>query len=133
MDTINAGPGADLILWDPDDAAVSGGTGTDTLSVRDSDLDLAAFGGTIDGIEVVDMSNGEASTTVLDVSDVLDLSDTDVLTVLGDADDSLDAGAGWTGGDVNAEQLEVFTQDFSGTLATLLVEPDVQTNPDLVA
>ena len=101
--------------------------------MRESDLDLAASAGEINGIEAVDMSGGEASTTVLTTSDILDLSDTDDLTVLGDADDGLDAGAGWTDGGSNAAGLQVFAQDVGGTLATLLVEPDVQANPDLVA
>jgi hypothetical protein len=57
---------------------------------------------------------------------------TDDLTVLGDANDSLDAGPGWTPDD-HSNGLQVFTQDVGGTLATLLVEPDVQTNADLVA
>jgi hypothetical protein len=81
----------------------------------------------------VDMSPGEdSSTTTLAASDVLDLSDTDDLTVLGDPDDALDAGAGWTDGGI-ADGLQVFTQDVGGTLATLVVDPDVQTNADLVA
>jgi hypothetical protein len=29
--------------------------------------------------------------------------------------------------------LQVFTQDLGGTLATLLVDPDVQVDPDVVA
>jgi hypothetical protein len=29
--------------------------------------------------------------------------------------------------------LQAFTQDLGGTLATLLVDPDVQVNPDAVA
>ena len=132
-DLIDADRGNDIVIWDPTDAEVLGGAGIDSLRVSEGDLDLSALGGSITGIEVVDMSSGqEPSTTTLAASDVLDLSDTDDLTVLGDANDSLDAGAGWTDGGV-ADGLQVFTQDVGGTLATLLVDPDVQTNPDLVA
>jgi hypothetical protein len=121
------------VIWDPDDAEVLGGSGIDTLRVRE-DFDLTAFGGDISGVEVVNMRGGEEpSTTLLAASDVLDLSDFDDLTVLGDADDRLDAGAGWTGGGIDADGFQVFTQDVGGTLATLLVDPDVQTNADLVA
>jgi hypothetical protein len=74
----------------------------------------------------------EPSTTTLAASDVLDLSGTDELTILGDANDRLDAGAGWTDGGI-ADGLQVYTQDVGGTLATLLVGPDVQTNADLIA
>ena len=79
------------------------------------------------------MRGGEASTTVLSASDVLDVSDTDALTVLGDAGDSLSAGPGWTDGGTDVAGLQTFTQDVGGTMATLLVQPDVQTNPDVVA
>ena len=112
---------------------MAGGTGIDTLRVSEGDLDLSGLGGTLTGIEVLDMGGGEASTTVLTASDLLDLSDTDELTILGDADDSLDAGAGWSEGGTSPAGLQVFTQDVGGMLATLLVEPDVQANPDLVA
>jgi hypothetical protein len=91
------------------------------------------LGGALAGIELVDMSGGAASTTVLAASDVLDLSDTGELTVLGDSNDSLDAGSGWTDGGADPAGLQAFTQDVGGTLATLLVEPDLQTNPDVLA
>jgi hypothetical protein len=97
------------------------------------DFDLANFAGNITGIEIVDMSGGEASTTMLTASDVLDVSDTDELAVLGDSEDSLNAGVGWTDSGTNAAGSQVFTQDVGGAVATLLVEPGVQTNPDGVA
>jgi hypothetical protein len=36
-------------------------------------------------------------------------------------DDSLEAGAGWAHGGINADGLRIFTQDVGGTVATLLV------------
>jgi hypothetical protein len=107
--------------------------GTDTLRLPKGDFDLPDFAGDITDIEVVDMRGGEASTAVLSASNVLDPSDIDELTVLGGADDSLEAGAGWTGGGINADGLHGFTQDVGGAVATLLVDPDVPTNRDLVA
>ncbi len=44
---------------------------------------------------------------------------------------SMPAPAGPTA--ASPDGFQVFTQDVGGTLATLLVDPDVQTNPDLVA
>ncbi len=124
-DAIDAGDGNDLIVWDALDAGLAGGTGFDILGVGQGDLDLSAAGGAITGIELVDMRGGEASTTVLSASDVLDVSDTDALTVLGDAGDSLSAGPGWTDGGTDVAGLQTFTQDVGGTMATLLVQPDV--------
>jgi hypothetical protein len=132
-DIIDAGRGDDVIFWDPDDAEVAGGVGNDTLRVRDDDLDLSAFGGTLEGIEVVDMSKGGPSTTALTASDLLDLSDTGELMVLGDSDDSLDAGAVWNDAGIDAEGLQLLTQDVGGTMATLLIDLDMQVNPDVVA
>ena len=43
------------------------------------------------------------------------------------------AGPGWTESSADAGDLQVFTQDVGGALATLLVDPEVQTNTDLVA
>jgi hypothetical protein len=99
------------------------------LRVRDDDFDLSAFNGTVEGIEVVNMNGREPSATVLTASDVLDLSDTDALTILGDSDDRLEAGGGWNDGGTDSGGLQVFTQDLGGTLATLLVDPDVPSTP----
>jgi Ca2+-binding RTX toxin-like protein len=132
-DMIDAGGGNDLIVWDPLDAGLAGGAGFDILGVGQGDLDLSASGGALSGIEMMDMRGGEASTAVLTATDVLEVSDSDALTVLGDAGDSLAAGPGWADGGTDAAGLRVFTQDVSGTMATLVVQPDVQTNPEVVA
>ena len=104
-DLIDGGEGNDIVIWDPNDAAVAGGTGIDNLAVQAGEFDLADFAGDITGIEIVDMSGAEASTTMLTASDVLDVSDTDELAVLGDSDDSLGAGVGWTAGGTNARRV----------------------------
>jgi Ca2+-binding RTX toxin-like protein len=132
-DALRGRAGDDAVLWDPADAEVLGDAGLDTLLVQSSPFDVLTFGGDVRGFEVVDMSGGGASATVLSASDVLDISDTDELTVLGDADDSLDAGSGWTDGGLDAEGLQVYTQNVGDVMATLLVHPDVQTNLDIVA
>lgn len=119
---------------------IAGGSGTDTLKVSDGNqsvnADLTTFTGTITGIEIIDLLFSESEqpdTLTLSAQDVLDISDTDTLTVLGGANDSLNAGTGWTDGGFDGNGNHVFTQSVSAVLATLVVDPDVTLNVDIIA
>jgi hypothetical protein len=121
-------------VWDPADTILDGGSGNDTLRVDSGNADLTAFAGTLSGIEQIDLqSDTGANTVTLSAQDVLDASDTDTLTVLGDNGDSLNAGTGWTDGGFDGNGNHVFTQSVSMVLATLVVDPDVTLNVDIIA
>ena len=133
-DTLNGDAGDDILVWDSADATIDGGSGSDTLRTDGGDVDLTTFAGTISGIEVIDLeADAGANALTLTALDVLDLSDTDTLTVLGDAGDSVNASAGWTDGGFDDSGNHVYTQMVGPSLATLLVDPDVSVNPDILA
>ena len=132
-DTLDAANGDDVLIWDLADLVIDGGNGDDTLRVAGGDADLTTFGGTIQGIERVDMeADAGPNSLTLDIQDVLDLSDTDILTVLGDAGDSVNAGTGWADGGLDGDGNRIFTQWSGGDLATLLIDPDVNVNTDIL-
>ena len=121
--------GDDILVWDANNSKMDGGAGSDTLRVDSGDVDLAAFGGTIEGLERIDMeADAGANSLSLTLTDVLDISDTDVLTVLGDAGDSVDAGTGWTDGGI-AGAYHVYTQGS----ATLNLDTDLSVNLDIAS
>ena len=127
-DSLNGGAGNDILVWHKPDATIDGGTGTDTLRVDSGNVNLTTFGGTITGIEKIDLeADAGANSVTLSMSDVLDISDNDILTVLGDAGDSVDAGTGWTDGGISGG-FHTYTQG----LATLLVDTDITVNLDIV-
>ncbi len=140
-DTLDGGAGADdlegdggndILVWDPADTSIDGDSGTDTLRVDSGDVDLTSFGGSIDGIEQIDLeADTGANTVTLSAQDVLDMSDTDTLTILGDGGDSVEAGSGWTDGGFDGNGNHIYTQDVSGDLATLLLDPDITPNADI--
>ncbi len=142
-DTLDGGAGADdldgdggndILVWDAADTSIDGDSGTDTLRVDSGDVDLTSFGGSIDGIEQIDLeADTGANTVTLSAQDVLDMSDTETVTVLGDNTDSVEAGSGWTDGGFDGNGNRIYTQDVSGDLATLLLDPDITPNPDITA
>ena len=90
---------------------------------------MTAFGGTIQGIDRIDLqSDAGANGVTLSAADVLSMSDGGSLTIDGDAGDSVDAGSGWTDGGI-ADGYHTYTQG----AATLLVDTDVSVNPDILA
>ena len=81
-DALYGETGNDILLWDSIDLAIDGGLGTDTLRVDAGDADLTGFGGTVTGIENIDLATDiGANTLSLSAQDVLDLSDTDSISV----------------------------------------------------
>lgn len=131
-DNLSGGGGDDVLVWDFDNINIDGGGGDDTLRVDSGDADIASFGGTITGIENVDLAtDAGANTLTLTTQDVLDMSGTDTLTVSGDALDSLDAGTGWTDGGVSGGN-HIYTQAIGPDTATLVVDTDVTVNANIL-
>ncbi len=131
-DDLDGDDGNDILVWDPADTAIAGDSGTDTLRVDSGDVDLTSFGGTIEGIDEIDLeADTGANTVTLAAQDVLDMSDADTLTILGDGGDSVEAGSGWTDGGFDGNGNHIYTQDVSGDLATLLLDPDITPNADI--
>jgi hypothetical protein len=132
-DDLNAGAGDDILVWDAEDLALDGASGTDTLRVANGDVDLSAFAGTLAGIEQIDLSSDAgANSASLSAMDVLDISDTDIVTILGDSTDTVDAGTGWAYGGFDGAGNHIYTQTVGLSLATLLVDPDMSANPDIL-
>ena len=127
VDTLDGGAGVDILIWDSADSSIDGGTGTDTLLIDSGDVDLISFGGTIAGLEVIDLQTDTGANAItLTAADVLNMSDTDILTIDGDSGDSIDAGSGWTDAGVS-DGYHVYTQG----LATLNVDIDMTVNVDI--
>ncbi|MCH9052990.1 MAG: cadherin-like domain-containing protein [Proteobacteria bacterium] len=132
-DTLFGGAGDDILIWDSLDATIDGGGGTDTLDARGADIDITAFGGVITGIEVIDLSKPGADTLTLSAQDILDMSDSNTVTVTGGSPDTVEAGTGWTDAGFDGSGNHIYTQDIGGTLATLLLDPDIAPNADIIA
>jgi hypothetical protein len=133
IDSLSGGAGADILVWDAADSTIDGGGSTDTLLVDSGNVDLTTFGGTITGIEQIDLgSDVGANAVTLTAQDVLDTSDTDTLTIIGgDANDSVAAGTGWTDGGFDGGGNHIYTQMVGPSLATLFVDPDMSVNTDI--
>jgi Ca2+-binding RTX toxin-like protein len=99
-DVVYAGAGDDLIGTDDVMEAIDGEAGVDTLQIAAglTRLDLAGrAGNTLNGIEVLDLGNGEATTLVVAPDDVRALSPfAQVLRIEGEAGDTVEIGPGWT-------------------------------------
>jgi hypothetical protein len=125
-DTLIGGLGDDTLVWDPADASVQGGEGTDTLRVDGAGVTLNLIGvldSLITGVEKIDLTGSGNNTLTLALSDVLAISDTDVLQIDGDTGDVVNAGSGWTDGG-EAGGYHTYTQG----LATLLIETGITQN-----
>jgi Ca2+-binding RTX toxin-like protein len=132
-DSLDAGAGEDTLVWNAADRMIDGGGGIDTLRVASGNVDLPTFAGAIAGIERIDLtSDAGANAVTLTAQDVLDISDTDIVTLLGDSTDSIAAGTGWTDGGVDSSGHHIYSQMVGPSLATLLVDPDMLVNPDIL-
>ena len=123
------GDGGDdtIAVADLDFQQVDGGTGSDTLELTESglNLDLANFHDTIDGIETIDLTGSGDNTLMLTLLDLLSLSDTtDTFTVDGNGGDRVSGLMdGWTDTGIVGDY-RIFTN--SGT--TLRVDRTVSTD-----
>ena len=133
-DRLDGGLGNDVLVFDPLDISIAGKNGADTLRVDTGNVDLTAFGGTMSGIEVVDLqSDAGANTVTLTAQAVLDVTDNgDTLTIAGDGGDSLDASNGWSYGGVDGGGNHIYTQAVGPKTATLVVDPDIAVNANIL-
>ena len=127
-DDLIGGGGADIFVWDFADISIDGGGNSDTLRVDSGDADITSFGGTISGIDQIDLeSDTDANVLTLTYQDVLDMTDNaDTLTISGDGD-TVNAGSGWTDGGIVGTD-HVYTQGSGPDTATLVVDADVTVN-----
>lgn len=102
-DVLLGGAGDDVLEYDGVDLRVDGGAGFDTLTLalagQSLDLTLTGMtGGSLRGLEAIDLGESGDNLVSLRARDVLDLpSSGNTLRVLGDAGDSLSSlGQGWT-------------------------------------
>lgn len=151
-DFIDGGAGFDLLRVDDGALALSilgsnnqvFGEASDTLSITDNvEVDLRDQNiSKIEGILIteeagtstpaVDANDDVGTTIILTAQDVLDYSDTDTLYILGSPGDAVDLdidGEGWTQGatvtDAQDQSFVTWTSNDAGSLATLMVESDV--------
>lgn len=120
-DTLTGGDGHDILVYDPLDVFVQGGTGIDTLRVTGF-LNLATTPIQFSDIEVIDLTKAVLwvnPTTVLALS-----STTDTLVVDGDARSHVHIGASWTQGSDQIVMDELFHAYAQGG-AVLLVHEDI--------
>lgn len=133
-DSLSGGGGNDVFEWDASDAAIDGGSDTDTLFSDIGDVNLTTAGVSLSNIEIIDLGVGVGSNTLtLTAADVLAIAGGGhVLTVTGDDKDSVEAGTGWSGGlpDVNGDL--VYTQLVGATTVTLIVDASVSVNADIL-
>ncbi len=98
------------------------------------DADFTSYNGSISNIETIDLqSDTGANTVTLSAQNVLDMTDSgNTLTITGDTGDSLEAGGGWIDGGFDGDGNHIYTQAVGGQTATLLVDPDISANADIV-
>ena len=113
---------------------VDGGGNFDTLQADGTDIDVAAFAGSLSDVEQIDLAtDGGANALTLTYQDVLDITgNADWLVIVGDAGDSLDAGTGWSDAGADSQGNAIYTQGFGGNLATVVVDPDVTVNLNIL-
>ena len=74
-DSLNGGAGNDTLVYDANDSTIEGGTGTDTLDLSEAGSTFSLSNtASINSIERLDMTNGEAQTINISGSDVLNLN-----------------------------------------------------------
>ena len=154
-DTFLGGAGNDVLIYDPLDQKIDGGTGTDVLRTDEAALGLLNNVGVLkdaatgfDVVEVVPFKqniknievmlitdDAESSPTKggllnLNAQDVLDMTDPNnhSLTVLGNAGDVVNLGIGasqWNKAAPDANGFQTYSQTFSGVDLILKVEHTV--------
>ena len=133
-DRLDGGQGDDVLIWDSADTKIDGKNGTDTLRVDGGDANFTTFGGTMSGLEIVDLqSDDDVNILTLTAQDVLDVTDkTNTLTITGKAGDILIADNGWTDGGIDVGGNQIYTKVVGAFTATLVVDPDITPQTPLV-
>jgi Ca2+-binding RTX toxin-like protein len=121
-DEIYAGAGDDTIIFDAVDSTIDGEAGTDTLVVRDANLDLTSGNGPdISSIEVIDLRGSLGTLLTLDDSSVTGL--TTSLTVYADSADIIDLVGSWTLGSITTSDGGL-VRSWSSTNTTVEISVD---------
>lgn len=133
-DRLDGGLGDDVLIWDSADTKIDGKIGTDTLRVDGGDADFANFGGTMSGLEIVDLqSDDDDNTVTLTAQIVLDVTDNaNIFIITGDDDDTVNAGNGWTDGGADGGGNQIYTQIVGSFTATLVVDLAMNVNTDIL-
>jgi Ca2+-binding RTX toxin-like protein len=128
IDRLFGGSGNDVLIWDPQDARVDGGAGTDLLRIDGAGKTLnllAVANSKIQNVEVIDLTGSGNNRLELSVQDVLDLSgSTNILRVIGNPGDVVDRNAGWKQSGLQTIG-GVSYRTYTGGGATLLVDIDI--------
>ncbi|NBO15931.1 MAG: hypothetical protein EBV20_12530, partial [Betaproteobacteria bacterium] len=125
-DTLLGGGGNDILVLDVFDAVVDGGSGFDTLSVRESAADLTAIAGSFSNVEAVDLRGFDSNTLTVDAAAVDAMATNNVLRINGEADDNLVLVGIWTA--VGSPELsggtafQTYTSSNNGTPVTIEVD-----------
>ncbi len=119
-DTLLAGAGNDTVVFDSADGSVDGGTGTDTLWVREASVDFTTLSSSNwTGFEVMDLRNGGSLTTSLklDRAAVINhMANTGTVTVYADANDTIDLATVYSAGTQGRWSAGADTVDASGNV-----------------
>ncbi|WP_263834133.1 VCBS domain-containing protein, partial [Sulfurospirillum oryzae] len=91
-DALYGDAGNDTLVYDSHDVQADGGSGIDTLLIKDSTVDFSTIGDTkIENIEILDLSKASVSIVNLNPNDVFEITDNadTILKVIGDTNDSV--------------------------------------------
>ena len=129
QDVLIGGSGNDILSFNAAARRTSGGSGTDTLEIDGSgvNLDLTTISNNkITGIEIIDLTGTGNNSLVFNLQDVVNLSDTtNQLLVNGNAGDRVtSAGLGWNSSGTTTVDDILYNRYILGA-ATLLVDMDI--------
>ena len=126
-DSVDGGAGNDTLIFDALDVSLNGNTGTDTLKLSGTgvNLDLGAVTVLLSGLEAIDLTGSGNNTLVITEATLLALSVTsDVVQVRGNAGDVVTAAGAWTQIANVTVSAQEYAQYTSGS-AVLQVDLDV--------
>ena len=127
---IDLGDGNDTIsVGNIENGKIDGGAGYDILSITNpsNTIDLSSIAKKADNFEELNISNGQAGTTLkIGLKDVVDLTDdNNILKISGDAGDAVSfKEQGWSkGGSDNG--YTSYTNNFNGKTVTIQIEDEI--------
>ena len=127
---IDLGDGNDTIsVGNIENGKIDGGAGYDILSITNpsNTIDLSSIAKKADNFEELNISNGQAGTTLkIGLKDVVDLTDdNNILKISGDAGDAVSfKEQGWSKGDSDNGYTS-YTNNFNGKTVTIQIEDEI--------
>ena len=127
---IDLGDGNDTIsVGNIENGKIDGGAGYDILSITNpgNTIDLSSIAKQADRFEELNISNGQAGTTLkIGLKDVVDLTDdNNILKISGDAGDAVSfKEQGWSKGDSDNGYTS-YTNNFNGKTVTIQIEDEI--------